>query len=66
MFLDNTWINIELVYMYLKTSKPLNRLHSFMDQFVLYIHGKVRRQVFNIIAQYAWKNNELTLQHVGR
>ncbi len=38
---------------YLKKSELLNRLRSFMDQFVRYIHGKVcSYQVFNIVAQY--------------
>ncbi len=37
---------------YLKKLELLNRLHSFMDQFVRYIHRKVcSYPVFNIFAQ---------------
>ncbi len=47
---------LNLSVCYLETSEPPNRLHSFMGQFVHYIHWKVcGYQVFNIIAQYVWK-----------
>ncbi len=50
---------------YLKTLEPINRLRSFMDQFVHCIHAKVcRYQVFNRIV--CLKNIELTLQCVGK
>ncbi len=52
MFLDNRQIQCLSVH-YLKTSEPLNGLHSLVDQFVPYNHGKVcRYQVFNIFTQY--------------
>ncbi len=41
---------------YLKKSELLNRLCSFMDQFVCYIYRKdCSYPVFNIFAQYVWK-----------
>ncbi len=41
---------------YLKKSELLNRLRSFMDQFVRYIRGKVcTYRVFNIFPQYVQK-----------
>ncbi len=47
---------LNLSVCYLRTSESLNRLRSFMDWFVHYIHRKVcRYQVFNIITQYIWK-----------
>ncbi len=62
MFLDSAQTNIEIKIQwcfsmrYLKTLEPLNWLHSFMDQFLHYIHEKLcRYQVFNIFTQYVWK-----------
>ncbi len=59
--LENTAIDYNILYIeiqcfserYFKKLELLNRLHSFMDQFVRYIHGKVcSYRVLNIFAQY--------------
>ncbi len=52
MFSDNTETNSMFMCVLSKTLEPLNQLHSFMDKFVHYIHGKVcGYQVFKF-AQY--------------
>ncbi len=41
---------------YLKKAEPLNRLRSFMDQYVRYIHRKIcSYRVLITLAQYVWK-----------
>ncbi len=49
---------------YLKKLKLLNQLHSFMDQFVHYIHAKFcSYPVFNIFTQQGWAKFGIKIQN---